>query len=428
MRPLLFGVLGRTRGGRLVVRDAEGVHAFGEPSGISVEVRVHDRRAYGMVLRTGSTGLADSYAAGMWDCEDLVGLVRLAARNMAPLDALRRRFAPVIVPTQRVGALLRRSTPRRARRDVAAHYDLSNALFARFLDETMMYSCGIFERPEATLREAQEAKLDRICRKLGLGPGDHVLEIGTGWGGFAIHAASRYGCRVTTTTISEAQREEALARIAAGGLSDRITVLDRDYRELPAPPTGWQKMVSIEMIEAVGWRNLPVYLRTCGALLADDGLFCLQAITIDDRAYEVEKGTRSFANTRIFPGGFLPAQTPLLRLTARHTAMRPVHLEEIGPHYATTLARWAERFAAIPAAELEAMGFDERFARLWAFYLAYMEAGFRERRIGDVQLMLAGPAFRGENALLARASAPGTDPSAAVEAAADEVEEQAGPA
>jgi cyclopropane-fatty-acyl-phospholipid synthase len=403
-RRLLLAVLGRTRGGNVVVIEGADRLVLGEPSGISVEVRVHDRRAYGRVLRQGSIGLADSYAAGWWDCDDLVGLVRLAARNMAPLDALRRRFALALIPGQRVGALLRRSTPHRARRDVAAHYDLSNELFAAFLDETMMYSCAVFEGPDVTLREAQEAKLDRICRKLALGPGDHVLEIGTGWGGFAIHAARRYGCRVTTTTISAAQREEAERRVAAAGLSDRITVLDRDYRELGGR---WHKMVSIEMVEAVGWRNLPVYLETCGRLLDDDGLFCLQAITIDDRAYEVEKGTQSFANTRIFPGGFLPGHSALLRATARRTPMRLLGLEEIGPHYATTLRRWAENFAAIGPERLAAMGFDERFERLWRFYLAYMEAGFRERRIGTAQLLLAGPAFRGENALLARSSDDG---------------------
>ncbi|MEO6496936.1 MAG: cyclopropane-fatty-acyl-phospholipid synthase family protein [Solirubrobacteraceae bacterium] len=419
-RTLLLKILARTRGGRLVIVEGDTRLELGETSGITVEVRVLDRRAYRMVLRNGSIGMADSYAAGMWECDDLVGLVRLAARNMAPLDELRHRFAPVLIPGQRIGALLRRSTPARARRDIAAHYDLSNELFALFLDETMMYSCGLFERPGMTLREAQDAKLDRICRKLGLNPGDHVLEIGTGWGGFAIHAAAHYGCRVTTTTISEAQRIEAQARVDAAGLSDRITILDQDYREL----TGrWHKMVSIEMIEAVGWRNLPVYLRKCGELLADDGLFCLQAITIDDRAYEVEKGTRSFANTRIFPGGFVPAQTPLLDLTARHTAMRAVHLEEIGPHYATTLRRWAENFGVVELAELERMGFDERFQRMWRFYLAYMEAGFAERRIGDIHLMLAGPTFRGESALLARA-AGGQPLSAAVEVAGDEVEQQ----
>jgi cyclopropane-fatty-acyl-phospholipid synthase len=202
--------------------------------------------------------------------------------------------------------------------------------------------------------------------------------------------------------------------VARAGLSHLITILDRDYRELGGR---FHKMVSIEMIEAVGWRNLPVYLRKCGELLADDGLFCLQAITIDDRAYDVEKGGRSFANTRIFPGGFVPAQTPLLRLTARHTPMRAVHAEEIGPHYATTIARWTENFRAIGLPRLREMGFDEAFERMWRFYLAYTEAGFRERRIGNVQLMLAGPAFRGENALLRRASAPN-------EAARDEIEER----
>jgi cyclopropane-fatty-acyl-phospholipid synthase len=420
-RSALLALLARIRDGNLVVVDGDERFELGQPSGISVEVHVLDRRAYGMVLRGGSVGLADSYADGLWECDDLVGLVRLAARNVEGLDRLRRRLAPVLIPGQRLGALARRSTPARARRDIAAHYDLSNELFALFLDETMTYSCAVFDRAGMTLREAQEAKLDRICRKLGLNAGDHVLEIGTGWGGFAVHAASRYGCRVTSTTISRAQREAALARVRAAGLEDLVTILDRDYRELPVPPAGWHKMVSIEMVEAVGWRNLPVYLRTCGELLADDGLFCLQAITIDDRAYEVEKGGRSFANSRIFPGGFLPAQTPLLRLTARETALRAVHLEEIGPHYATTIERWTARFRAIGLPRLRELGFDERFERMWRFYLAYTEAGFRERRIGAVQLVLAGPAFRGENALLGRASAPR-------EAARDEIEEEAGAA
>ncbi len=398
-RSALLAVLRRgVRDGRLVLGDAAGRTVIGPPSGLVANVHVRDQRTYRAVLRHGSIGLADAYADGWWECDDLVGLIRLAARNAGGLDRLRRRLAPALVPAQRLGAALRRSTPTRARRDVAAHYDLSNELFALFLDESMTYSCAVFDRPDATLEEAQAAKLERICRKLGLGPGDHVLEIGTGWGGFAIHAAGRHGCRVTTTTISEAQRAEAQARVDAAGLADLVTVLGADYRELEGR---WHRIVSIEMVEAVGWRNLATYLRTCGGLLADDGLFCLQAITIDDRAYEVEKGGRSFANTRIFPGGFLPSLEVLVRDTARHTPMHAVHLEQIGPHYAETLRCWAERLKA-GRDRLGGLGFDARFERLWRFYLAYTEAGFRERRIGAVQLVLGGPAFRGETQLLGR--------------------------
>ncbi len=329
----------------------------------------------------------------MWECEDLVSLTRIGAMNVGALDRLRRFLSPVLVPLQRWGRWLGRNTPRRSRRQIAAHYDLGNELFALFLDPTMMYSCAVFERPGATLEEASLAKLERVCRKLELRPCDHVLEIGTGWGAFAVYAAGRYGCRVTTTTISAEQHSFACDRVREAGLQDRVTVLCKDYRELTG---SYDKLVSIEMIEAVGWQNLRTFFSRCSQLLKPDGAMMLQAILIEDRAFHVEKAGRSFINTYIFPGGCLPSMEVISRILARATDLRQVHLEDITPHYATTLARWRERFLAA-AERVSELGYDERFRRLWELYLSYCEGGFRERRIRDVQLLLAKPGNRREH-------------------------------
>jgi cyclopropane-fatty-acyl-phospholipid synthase len=329
---------------------------------------------------------------GEWECEDLVTMVRIAALNVGGLDRLRRALAPLLVPVQRWGRWLARNTPARSRKRIEAHYDLGNELFEQFLDPTMMYSCGVFERPGASMEQASLAKLERICRRLDLRPEDHVLEIGTGWGGFAVHAAQRYGCRVTTTTISREQHAYALARVREAGLAERVTVLLKDYRELSG---SYDKLVSIEMIEAVGWQYLPTFFGRCSKLLREDGAMMLQAIVIDDRAYEVEKGGRSFINTYIFPGGCLPSMEVIARSVARFTDLRPVHLDDITEHYATTLAHWRARFLAA-AERLGELGYDERFRRLWTLYLSWCEGGFAERRIQDVQLLLAKPANRAE--------------------------------
>jgi cyclopropane-fatty-acyl-phospholipid synthase len=329
---------------------------------------------------------------GLWDCEDLVTLTRIAALNVGFIDSFRRGLAPVLIPVQRWLRFLARNTPIRARRRIEAHYDLGNELFSLFLDPTMMYSCAVFERPEATLEEASLAKLERVCMKLDLSPDDHVLEIGTGWGGFAVYAASHYGCRVTTTTISREQHAYATERVREGGLEDRVTVLLEDYRELRG---SYDKLVSIEMIEAVGWRYFPTFFRRCSELLKPDGAMLLQAITIDDRAYEVEKGGKSFINTHIFPGGCLPSMEVISRSISRVTDLRQVHLEDITAHYATTLERWRERFDEA-GGRLNELGYDERFRRMWNLYLGYCEGGFRERRIQDIQLLLAKPGNRAE--------------------------------
>ena len=364
---------------------------MGSESPLRAVVEVRSPRFYRQLLR-GSVGLCESYMDGLWECDDLVALTRIAALNVSGLDRLRRIFAPVLVPVQRWARFLARNTPGRSRRRIEAHYDLGNELFGLFLDETMMYSCAVFERPGADLREASLAKLERICARLDLRPEDHVLEIGTGWGGFACYAAERYGCRVTTTTISREQHAYATARVEAAGLQDRVTVLCEDYRDLRGR---YDKLVSIEMIEAVGWQYFGRFFRRCSELLREDGAMMLQAIVIDDRAYEVEKAGRSFINTHIFPGGCLPSLEVIARTVSRVTDMRQVHLEDITEHYVHTLAEWRRRFLAARE-QLDRLGYDERFRRLWQLYLCWCEGGFAERRIQDVQLLLAKPGYRTE--------------------------------
>jgi cyclopropane-fatty-acyl-phospholipid synthase len=362
-------------------------------------VLVHSPRFYRSLLH-GSVGLCESYMQGLWDCEDLVALTRVAALNVRVLDELRRALAPVLIPFQRWLRWLARNTPRRSRAQIAAHYDLGNELFSLFLDPTMMYSCAFFPTPTATLQEASLAKLELVCARLQLDAEDHVLEIGSGWGGFAVYAAEHYGCRVTTTTISREQHAYASQRVREAGLQDRVTVLLADYRDRGELDLrgGYDKLVSIEMIEAVGWQYLDTYFRRCSELLAHDGAMLLQAIVIDDRAYHVEKASKSFINTYIFPGGCLPSLEAISRSLARTTDLRQVHLQDITSHYAYTLAHWRRRFLAA-SEHLSELGYDERFRRLWELYLSYCEGGFRERRIQDLQLLLAKPGYRGERRL-----------------------------
>jgi cyclopropane-fatty-acyl-phospholipid synthase len=375
---------------RLVVVERDRTRTFG-PAGAELEARleVRDPRLWTALLR-GTNGAAHAYMDDWWDSPDLVALVRVAARNLGPLDRLRRRVHPVWGPVQRLARMVPRNTRRGARKHIAAHYDLGNELFSTFLDERLMYSCAWFEQPDMTLEEAQLAKLDRICRQLELDAGDHLLEIGTGWGGLAIHAAGQYGCRVTTTTISREQRELATQRAADAGLSDRIEILDRDYRDLEGE---FDKLVSIEMIEAVGWQYFPRFFEVCSERLRPDGLMFLQAIVIDDDLYEYEKASPSFANTLIFPGGCLPSERVIRELVASRTDMRPSWSDDITDSYVRTLASWRERFNAA-VSKLEPLGYDRRFQRLWNLYLTFSEGGFRERRIRDVQFVFAKPEAR----------------------------------
>jgi len=389
-RTAVSQVLRRLRNGRIDVVEAGRERSFGPANAeLRARVAIHDPAAWRGALH-GSVGLGETYVDGLWETDDLVALIRIAARELRQTGGVRGAVARPRGWAHRVRGLVPDNTRTRARQHIAAHYDLGNELFASFLDERMLYSCAYFPQEGASLEQAQLAKLERICAELRLGPENHLLEIGSGWGGLAIHAAREHGCRVTTTTISPAQHELASRRVREAGLGDRVEVLMEDYRDLRG---SYDRLVSVEMIEAVGWRHFDEYFRRCSELLSSKGLMLLQAITIDDRLYEAEKAARSFANTHVFPGGCLPSNRLIADCLARVTDMREVWMSDITAHYPPTLASWRQRFLDTWE-RLRARGYDERFRRLWEFYLCSSEAGFRERRINDVQMLLAKPGWQ----------------------------------
>jgi cyclopropane-fatty-acyl-phospholipid synthase len=383
--------VGRMEVGRLELVEPDGrLHRLGRCDGLTARVELRDPRAWTMLTRR-SRGIAEAYAAGWWESPDLTAVLRMAACNLTAMDSIRRRLTPIRVPLQRLRGARSAVTPARARRDIHRHYDLGDELFESMLDETMTYSAAFFPTMDASLREAQVVKLELACAKLGLGPEDHVLEIGSGWGSFGLHAASSRGCRVTTTTISSAQFARVRRRVREAGLEDRVTVLRRDYRELSG---SYSALVSIEMIEAVGWRDFGTFLAVCDRLLRRDGAMLLQAITIDDRAYDLEKDAKTFIRTTIFPNGCLPSQRALAEELGSRTALRNVHHEDLTAHYVKTLQYW-RRNVETNSERLSARGYDEYFQRLWRFYLSYCESGFIERRIAVGQTLLAAPDWRG---------------------------------
>jgi cyclopropane-fatty-acyl-phospholipid synthase len=382
------------RGGRLVLREDGRETRFG-PAGeaaLSAAIDVHDPAFYRHVALGGHLGAAESYIRGQWDCDDLTALLRMFCRDFDTVEHLEHGTARAASWIGRLVYRFRRNTARGSRRNIAAHYDLGDDFFSLFLDPTMAYSCALFPRPDATLEEASREKFDRVCRKLALSPSDHVLEIGSGWGGFAVHAAGRYGCRVTTTTISQRQVEYARALVAERGLTDRVSVLDQDYRRLGGT---FDKLVSIEMIEAVGWQYFDAFFGVCSARLKPDGLMLLQAITVPDQRFDRHRRGDDFIQQYIFPGGCLPSLGAICRSLGRATDLRVVGLEDITAHYPPTLAQWRERLRA-RADEARELGLCDELLRLFEFYFSYCEAGFRERLIGDAQILLAKPAWRGE--------------------------------
>lgn len=405
-RHIAIRLLKEVEKGQIVLAEPSGQLHFGEPDAageLQATVTVRAPRFYRKLLFGGSIGAAEAYMDGDWDCSALAALIRILVRSRRAMLGMEKGWARFGYSLNKLMHLLRANTLRGSKHNIAAHYDLNNDFFAQFLDATMTYSCAIFEHENASLEEASVAKLDRVCRKLALTPEDHVLEIGTGWGSFAIHAAQQYGCRVTTATISREQLELARSRIDAAGVGDRVTVLLKDYRELEGR---YQKIVSIEMIEAVGWEYLDGFFAKCSELLAPDGTMALQAITMADQEHERSKRSVDFIKRYIFPGGCVLSVTAMVDALTRATDMRLVHLEDITPHYAKTLRMWRERFYA-NIEEVRALGFDERFVRMWEFYLAYCEGGFMERLIGDVQMVLAKPDWRRTPILGALPSCPG---------------------
>jgi cyclopropane-fatty-acyl-phospholipid synthase len=351
---------------------------------------VADPRFYSEVAFGGSIGGGEAFMHGYWQCDDLVALVRLLLRNRAVLDGMEGGAARFTAPLRKLFHWVNRNTHDGARRNIAAHYDLGNEFFALWLDETMMYSSAIFEQPELSLHEAQLARLDRICRKLQLGPADHVIEIGTGWGGFALHAAQHYGCRVTTTTISSEQHQLARERVAAAGLQGRIALLQDDFRDLRGQ---YDKLVSIEMIEAIGHDLFAPYFRKCSELLKPDGAMLIQAIAIADQRYDEYRKSIDFIQRYIFPGGGLPSSAVMTDAVAHHTDMRLLGLEDIGLHYATTLRHWRRNFLG-RLEEVRRQGYPEAFIRMWEYYLCYCEGAFLERAISDLQIVFANPECR----------------------------------
>lgn len=376
-------------GGLVLARGAECVR-YGRADGLQARVEVRDARFWRAVALRGSVGAGEAYAQGWWDSPDPAVVVRLFVRNRAVLGALEGGLARVQRALLAVAHRLRPNSRRGSRANIAAHYDLSNEFFALFLDETMTYSCGIFVHPDASLREASLAKIERLCARLELGPSDHLLEIGTGWGSFAIHAARRHGCRVTTTTISARQHALARERVRAAGLADRVEVHLCDYRDLQGT---YDKLVSVEMIEAVGHRYYGAFFRRCQELLAPHGRMALQAITIADDLYDQARRSVDFIQAHVFPGSCIPSVTALLAAASRTSDLRLERLEEIGPHYVPTLAAWRANLRA-RWSEARAMGFPEEFLRLWEFYFAYCEGGYGEGQLGDVQMLFARPAAR----------------------------------
>jgi cyclopropane-fatty-acyl-phospholipid synthase len=378
--------------GNLTVSDSGREWRFGsgESGDIETHITVLDPRFYGELAFGGSIGGGEAYMHGYWACDDLVALVRLLLRNRHVLDGMEGGMARITAPLQRLFHRINRNSHEGARRNIAAHYDLGNDFFALWLDETMMYSSAIFECPDMSLHEAQLARLDHICRKLELQPGDHVIEIGTGWGGFALHAAQQYGCQVTTTTISREQFEKARARVAKAGLQDRVTLLQKDFRDLEGR---FDKLVSIEMIEAIDHGLFDAYFRKCSELLKPDGAMLIQAITIADQRYDEYRKSVDFIQRYIFPGSGLPSSAVMTDSVARETDMRLLSLEDIGLHYATTLRHWRRNFTEqLP--EVRRQGYPESFIRMWEFYLCYCEGAFLERAISDVQVLFTKPENR----------------------------------
>ncbi len=392
-RRYVFSLLTKLKYGRLTIIEGHHRHSFGDKSNttsLQAEVSVHHPLFFSRILFGGSIGAAEAYMEKLWSADDLTAVMRILALNRQAAVNMEKGLARLMAAFYRLYHSARKNTKVGSRKNIIAHYDLGNEFYSLFLDNTMTYSSGIFDQEQSTLEDASVAKYDRICKKLRLHPGDRVVEIGTGWGGFAVHAAQNYGVKVTTTTISNEQYEFAAKRFRDAGLEDQVSVLKKDYRDLGGK---FDKLVSIEMIEAVGHHFYKTFFQTCSRLLNADGLMALQAITIGDQIFDRHKRSVDFIKRYIFPGSCIPSITAISNAVAGSTDLRLVHLEDITPHYARTLNEWRRRFFT-NLETVRKLGYSETFIRMWEYYLCYCEGGFAERYIGDVQMLFAKPLYR----------------------------------
>ncbi len=389
-RRALTNQLKGLRGGQLTLSDASGETKLGEHADLQATLTIRAASFFRHAVLGGSLSVAESYLRGDWDCDDLTALFRIFLRNIDLTDRMDRGLSRAFAVVNRLYHWWHSNSREGSRRNIHAHYDLGNDFFRLWLDETMAYSSGIFLTPTSTLHDASVEKIDRACRKLDLKPSDNLLEIGTGWGGLALHAARNYGCRVTTTTISQQQYDVAKQRIADAGLSDRVTLLLQDYRDLTGQ---FDKLVSIEMIEAVGYRYFDTYFGKCSELLKPDGSFVLQGILMPDQRFAQYLKSVDYIQRYVFPGGCVPSMGSIFESITRATNLRFVHAEDFGTHYAETLRHWRRTFHA-RLDEVRSLGYPDRFIRLWDYYLCYCEAAFDERYTGVVQIQFDKPLCR----------------------------------
>jgi len=392
-RRAIFAAMNKLNYGCICITENNQRNVFGEKdnaSSLKATLTIHHPRFYSRILFSGSIGAAEAYMEGLWSVDDLTTVMRIMALNQSVFTEMDKGLARLTSPLYRLYHFARKNTKIGSRKNILAHYDLGNDFYKLFLDPTMTYSCGIFENDQSTMEEASLAKYNRICNKLQLKPGDRVMEIGTGWGGFALYAVKHFDVHVTTTTISEEQYGFAKALFREKGIEDRISLLKTDYRDLKGQ---FDKLVSIEMIEAVGHHYFDTFFKTCSQLLCDNGMMLLQAITIRDQDFQRYIHSVDFINRYIFPGGCLTSVGSMLASLTRTTDMTLFHLEDISPHYARTLRQWRNRFFD-NIEKVRALNFPETFIRMWEYYLCYCEGGFSERYIGDVQMLLTKPLCR----------------------------------
>jgi cyclopropane-fatty-acyl-phospholipid synthase len=392
-RKTILAMLNKIHIGHLIIEENDNVMHFGqslEQTDLIATIRVHHSLVYRDVFVNATVGSGEAYMQGAWSSPDLVKVIRLMVNNLTMLNSMDNKTAWYKKISGQLFRWVTANSLQGSRKNISAHYDLGNDFFQLFLDDTMMYSAAVFPEKDTPLYDASVNKLEQICQKLELTATDHVIEIGTGWGGFALYAAQHYGCRVTTTTISKEQYTKACSRVEAAGLQDKVTVLQQDYRNLEGQ---FDKLVSIEMIEAVGHEFYASYFKTCNALLKPDGRMLIQAITIPDQRYQQARKRIDFIKRYVFPGGCLPSNAVFTDNLAKHTDMQLIGFEDITDHYARTLACWRERFWN-NIANVRQQGFDDVFIRMWDFYLAYCEGGFRERVISTTHFVCAKPSYR----------------------------------